>query len=74
MTVKAEDYNTCFLVSPTGREILEDLKKAHHYYDSSFSVDAYTTAFQEGERNVVLRILTILKQHEEELKNGRTSG
>ena len=74
MTVKSEDYNTCFNVSPTGRDILEDLKKAHHYYDSSFSPDSYTTAFQEGERNVVLRILTILKHYEGELKNGRTSG
>ena len=69
--IKPEDYNSCFEVSPSGKKILEDMKKAHHFYNSTFSPDPYTTAFKEGERNVVLRILTILQNHQEGgTKNG----
>ena len=70
MTVKLEDYNNCFNVSPTGRAVLDDMEKAHFMKSSTFSPDPYETARNEGERNVVLRILTILREYEEGLKNG----
>ncbi|GAG51378.1 unnamed protein product, partial [marine sediment metagenome] len=55
-----DDYHRVFEVSDTGREVLEDMKKAHHFYDSTFDTDPGKFTLQEGERNVVLRILTML--------------
>ncbi len=68
MAATLEDYHICFEVSDAGRLILEDMAKAHHFNDSSFSPDPYQTAFNEGERNVILRILTMLDQHKKEVK------
>jgi hypothetical protein len=67
--VTPEDYHNTFEVSTTGREVLKDMKNAHHFYNSSFSIDPLELAFNEGERNAVLRILTILAQHKEEQKS-----
>lgn len=63
-----EEYYNTFQVSPTGMKVLGDLMKAHHFYSSTFSIDPYTTARREGERNVVLRILTIMEGHLDEKK------
>lgn len=41
--------------------VLSDLCKAHSVFDGGFDPDPYLNAFNNGERNVVLRILTILK-------------
>ena len=72
MAAKPEQYYNLFQQSPNGREVLEDMMKAHHFYDSTFVAgDPYMSALMEGERNAVLRILTILKQYEEEKKHGR---
>ena len=69
-----EDYHIAFEVSDTGRRVLEDMMEAHHFMDSSFTPDPYTTAFNEGERNVVLRILTVLDQHKKgEKVDGKVS-
>jgi len=40
-----------------GKRVLADLMKAHKVMSSTFSKDPYETALNEGERNVVLRIL-----------------
>ncbi len=47
--------------SHEGQLVLKDLMKAHHMLAPSFKGDAVKAVFSEGERNVVLRILTILK-------------
>ncbi len=52
-------------------EILEDLKKAHFYYRSTFNENALQMARAEGERNVVLRIMTIMDMQEKgEINDG----
>lgn len=54
--------------SREGHIILQDLMKNHHVKGSSFNPDPYVTAFNEGERNVVLRILTKLNIDMKELQ------
>ena len=46
-----------------GEIVLEDLKRAHYYYTSTATqpLDALNMAMAEGERNTVLRILTLLE-------------
>lgn len=74
MLVKVHEAYHRLFDSPEGELVLEDMKKAHHYYDSSFNPQfPEVTAFNEGERNAVLRILTILETKpgkEKEEKDG----
>lgn len=44
-----------------GRKVLWDMMSTHHMIGSVFSKDTHEMALKEGERNVVLRILQILK-------------
>ena len=53
--------------NPTVRIVLQDMCKAHSVFDGGFSVEPYQHAFNAGERNVVLRILTILGMTEEDI-------
>lgn len=64
---KVIDYKVFFGTSE-GKEVLYDLMKSSNMLQSSFSTDPYEMAFNEGQRNVVLRILTILKTDPMELK------
>lgn len=57
---KIMDYKLTFN-SPHGEKVLMDMMKAHRMLQSSFSTDALQMAMWEGERNAVLRILSILK-------------
>jgi len=41
-------------------KVLRDLMKGCHFFDTTFTGDATETAYREGERSVVLRILKIL--------------
>lgn len=59
------DYLTTF-TTPEGERVLADLTSAY-YHRSSFSKDPYETAFKEGQRAVVVRILNLLK---EDITNG----
>lgn len=61
------NYQSVFS-GPEGEKVLFDLMRTHHVIGSSFSKDPYETAFKEGERNVILRILTIMKTDVETLK------
>ena len=45
---------------PEGKLILADMCRAHGVFDGGFDPDPYLNAFASGERNVVLRILTII--------------
>jgi hypothetical protein len=67
-----EAYHRIF-DTPDGELVLEDMKKAHHVYDSSFNPQfPDLTVFNEGERNAVLRITAILntKPGQKEEKDG----
>ena len=49
--------------SPVGSAVLKDLCEAHGVFDGGFDPDPCINAFSSGERNVVLRILTILNMN-----------
>lgn len=53
-------YQSVF-AGPNGKAVLDDLMKNHHILSNTFTGDANQTIFNEGERNVVLRIMSILK-------------
>jgi len=60
--IKAMAYKTLFnLEDPTARIVLNDMCEAHGVFDGGFDPDPYLNAESSGERNVVLRILTICK-------------
>ncbi len=52
---------------PQAKEVLSDLCSAHHVFDAGFDSDPLELARMAGERNVVLRILTILKLKPEDV-------
>ena len=58
----ANQYVMCF--KEAYPKILEDMQKAHYYNRPLFAADPYETARREGERNVVLRIMTIIDMYE----------
>lgn len=47
--------------------VLVDMCRAHHVFDSTFDSDPYQHAFNAGEANTVLRILTLLKLSPDEI-------
>lgn len=55
------------LESPQVQTVLNDLCKAHSVFDGGFDRDPYVNAFASGERNVILRILTILKTNPQDI-------
>jgi len=59
---RASDYKNVF-GSGQGKRVLLDLMKEHHIMSPTISakVDSHDLAFNEGARNVVLRILKIMK-------------
>lgn len=69
LTRTLEAYHRVF-DTPDGELVLEDMKKAHHFNDSSFNPQfPEMTVFSEGERNAVLRIMAILNSKPGEEKN-----
>lgn len=56
---KVVDYQAIFN-SPQGRAVLHDLMETHGMLRSNYTKDPSEALFKEGERNVVLRILTLL--------------
>jgi hypothetical protein len=56
---RASDYQATFN-SETGKRVLEDMHIQHFMRTPTFSRDALEMAKNEGERNVVLRIMSIL--------------
>lgn len=53
------DYKTTFNTKE-GERVLADLISAY-YHRSSFAKDPYETAFNEGNRAVIVRILNLIK-------------
>lgn len=57
------------LESPQVQTVLKDLCSAHGVFNGGFNPDPYINAFGSGERNVILRILTILNSKPEDIIN-----
>jgi hypothetical protein len=55
------------LENPNARVVMKDLCAAHHVFDIGFDPDPIELARMAGERNVVLRILTLLKAKPEDI-------
>lgn len=52
--------------SPSGQVVLKDMARAHYFERSTFSTDVVKMAEAEGERNVILRIRSILNAKPEQ--------
>jgi len=61
-----------------GRAILADMCRTFHVFNSTISDDPYQTAYNEGARSVVLRILKTINTDpamlEEILREGQSEG
>ena len=65
--IRASDYNRVFSTEQ-GKRVLFDLLENSHYLSSSFvDGDPHKTAFHEGERNIVGKILTRIHTTPEKL-------
>jgi hypothetical protein len=60
-------YIRIFKDNPDGALVLKDLMAAHYILRSTFDIEPVLHAEREGERNVVLRILTILDSRPEDI-------
>jgi len=78
---RLQDYHTLFNTA-LGKRVLNDMMSTHYVMNSTFHENPGITALREGERNVVLRILTILKldlnqireriEHDEKIRDNET--
>lgn len=57
---KVKAYQEVF-AGPQGQIVLEDLMRTHFILGPTFSKDVHEMVLREGERNVILRILSLLK-------------
>ena len=55
------DYQNTF-DTKEGKRVLADLKSAYYHRSSYTKNDAYETAFREGQRNVIIRIINLIKE------------
>jgi hypothetical protein len=68
------DYNVTF-TSETGARVLEDIRKFSGYNNPCFvRGEPDTTAFNLGQRNVCLRILSFLERMKEERQEVAING
>ncbi len=66
VVARIRDYRQTF-GTQAGRRVLADLRKSFENRSSHVAGDPYETAFREGERNVMLKLKSMLKMTEEEL-------
>lgn len=55
-----QNYKDVFSTGP-GKKVLLDLLKTHHFYSYAIDTDAIEMAQRQGERNVVARILSVMR-------------
>ena len=64
---RSNDYKKCF-ASVEGKRVLQDLIQFCKYRDSSYVAgDPTGTAFNEGMRRVILRVIKFMNMTEDEL-------
>ena len=73
---KFRDYRNLFLSTPLGKKVLWDILILCRLYKSSMHADSHVTAFNEGKREIGLRVLGIMntepsEQQVERDDNGR---
>lgn len=67
LSSKHKDYEICFS-TPEGKRVLADLIKFSGYRESSFVPgDPHSSAFNEGMRRVILRILSLKHMDEDKI-------
>lgn len=64
---RVADYKAVF-GSKVGEKVLHDMMQVHGMLSSTFDPNPYEMARKEGERNCILRILTILRVDMKELE------
>ncbi len=57
---RRNDYSIVFS-SPEGQRVLHDLLRSAHVLEPTFDREPNVAAFNEGQRNVALRIMSILQ-------------
>lgn len=68
MIAKVQDYRRAF-GSEHGKRVLYDLMNEHFFIRSTYSKgDPMELAYREGQRQVLLRIFTVLKFEPEQIK------
>ena len=55
------------LENPHARAVIQDMCSAHGVFDGGFNKEPYLHAFNAGERNAVLRILTFINMSLEDI-------
>lgn len=63
-----QDYKDVFS-SVKGQKVLNDMMAAHFVIQPTVSDNPHETYFREGQRNVVLRILQLMKVDIKEIQN-----
>ena len=60
--VKAlRDDAKLLLNTDEGQNVLEDLKARYGFYAPTFSTDPYESAYREGQRSVVLFLMSLMR-------------
>jgi len=60
--IKALRDDAKLLLNTTeGQQVLEDLKSRYGFYVPTFSADPYESAYREGQRSVVLFLMSLLR-------------
>lgn len=57
-----------------GKAVLYDLMKSCHVFDHSVTEDPHETAFNEGQRSVVLRIMKLMDVNPRQLRDMMKAG
>lgn len=63
--MKIEDLRNAYrtlLNTKDGQIVMKDLQARYHIYGSTFSIDPNETAYREGQRTVVLFLLSMLQE------------
>lgn len=55
------DYQSAF-DTKEGKRVLDDLKSAYYHRSSHTKGDPHETAFREGQRSVIIRIINLIKE------------
>lgn len=67
-----EDLRTLYKVvlnNEDGRKVINDLAARFHIHGSTFSNEPTETAYREGQRTVVLFLLSMLREQKEPMNN-----
>lgn len=59
-----KDYQFIF-DTEEGKRVFADLKSAYYHRSSYTKDDPYETAFREGQRSVIIRIINLIKEEKD---------